>query len=103
MKMSLIEHSLSLFCADNIDFTYSPTAYVFGSTDDNEPVPSIVIPIPINDDNNDESNESFKLTITVSAEGEAANVTEGPISMTVVLIKDDNGKLKRYCANTTLH
>ena len=98
-----IEHSLSLFCTDNIDYTYSPTTYVFGPTDDNEPVPSLVIPIPINDDHNDESNESFKLTITVSAEGKAANVTEGPISMTVVLIKDDNGKLKRYCANTTLH
>ena len=96
-----IEHSLSLFCTDNVDYTYSPTTYVFGPIDDNEPVPSLVIPIPINDDNIDESNESFKLTITVSAEGEAANVTEGPISMTVVLIKDDDSKLKRYCANTT--
>ena len=98
-----IEHSLSLFCTDNIDFIYSPTTYVFGPTDDNEPVPSLVIRIPIKDDNIDESNENFKLTITVSAEGEAANVTEGPISMTVVLIKDDDGTLKRYCVNTTLH
>ena len=98
-----VEHSLSLFCADNTDFTYSPTTYVFGPTDDNEPVPSLVISIPINNDNIDESNESFKLTITVSAEGEAANVTEGPISMTVVLIMDDDCKLKQYCANTTLH
>ena len=30
----------------------------------------------------------------MSADSEAANVTEGPISMTVVLIKDDNGKCK---------
>ena len=88
-----IEHSLPLFHADNIDYTYSPTAYVFGPTDDNEPVPSLAIPIPIDDDNIDESNESFKLTITVSAEGEAANVIEGPISTTVVLIKSDDCKL----------
>ena len=39
-----------------------------------------------------EFNETFKLTIEVSDEGRAANVTEGEISMTVVLIKDDDGK-----------
>ena len=88
-----IKHSLSLFCADNIDYTYSPTPYVFGPTDANEPIPSLVLPIPINDDNNNELNESFKLTLEVSADGRAANVTEGSISMTVVLIKDDDGKL----------
>ena len=88
-----IKHSLSLFCADNNDYTYSPTTYVFGPTDDNEPIPSLVIQIPINDDTIDESNENFKLTLEVSAEDRAANVTEGPISTTVVLIKDDDGKL----------
>ena len=88
-----IGHSLSLLCADNIDYTYSPTPYVFGPTDANEPIPSLVLPIPINDDNNNELNESFKLTLEVSAEGRAANVSEGSISMTVVLIKDDDGKL----------
>jgi len=66
---------------------------VFGPTDANEPIPSLVLPIPINDDNNNELNESFKLTLEVSADGRAANVTEGSISMTVVLIKDDDGKL----------
>ena len=81
------------FCADNIDYTYSPTTYVFGPTDDNEPVPSLVIPIPINDDHNDESNENFKLTLEVSAEDRAASVIEGPISTTVVLIKSDDCKL----------
>ena len=88
-----IEHSLPLFCADNIDYTYSPTTYVFGPTDDNEPVPSLVIPIPINDDNDDESNENFKLTLEVSAEDRAASVIEGPISTTVVVIKSDDCKL----------
>ena len=87
-----IEHSLPLFCTDNIDYTYSPTAYVFGPTDDNEPVPSLVIPIPINDDN-DESNENFKLTLEVSAEDRTASVIEGPISTTVVVIKSDDCKL----------
>ena len=72
---------------------FSPTLYTFGPTDDNEPIPSLVISIPINDDNNNEMNENFKLTLEVSAEDEAANVTEGPISMTVVLIKDDDCKL----------
>ena len=98
-----IEHSLSLFCADNIDYTYSATTYVFGPTDDNEPIPSLVISISINDDNNTELNENFTLTLEVSAEDREANVTEGSISMTVVLIKDDDGKLKQHCANTTLH
>ncbi len=92
-----IEHSLSLVCADNIDYTYSPTTYVFGPTDDNEPIPSLVISIPINDDTIDESNENFKLTLEMSADGRAANVTEGPISMTVVLIKDDDGKITAEC------
>ena len=66
---------------------------MFGPTDDNEPIPSLLIQIPINNDNNDESNENFKLTLEVSTEDRAANVTEGPISMTVVLIKDDDCKL----------
>ena len=76
---------------------------MFGPTDDNEPVPSLVIPIPINDDNNNELNEKFELILEVSAEGRAANVTEGPISTTVVRIKDDDCKLKQHCAITTLH
>ena len=92
-----IEHSLSLFCADNIDYTYPTTTYVFEPTDDNEPVPSLVIPIPIIDDNNTELNENFTLTLEVSAEGRAANVTERPISTTVVLIKDDDCKITAEC------
>ena len=73
---------------------------MFGPTDDNEPIPSLVIQIPINDDDNNELNENFKLTLEVSADGRAANVTEGPISTTVVLIKDDDSKTKAvqyYC------
>ena len=84
-----IERSLLPFRADNIDYTFPPTLYTFGPTDDNEPIPSLVISIPINDDNNSELNENFKLTFEVSAEDRAANVTEGPISTTIVLIKDD--------------
>ncbi len=70
---------------------------MFGPTDDNEPIPSLVISIPIDDDNNTELNENFKLTLKVSADGEAANVTEGSISTTVVLIKDDDGKITAEC------
>ena len=93
VKLSLtIEHSLPPFCADNIDYTFPPTPYAVGPTDDNEPIPSILISIPIIDDK-DELNKTFELILEVSAEGRAANVTEGPISTTVVLIKDDNGKL----------
>ena len=98
LELSLtIEYSLSLFCADNIDYTYPTTTYVFGPTDDNEPVPSLVITIPIIDDTNTELNENFTLTLEVSAEGRAANVTEGPISTTVVLIKDDDCKITAEC------
>ena len=70
---------------------------MFGPTDDNEPIPSLVISIPINDDNNKELNENFTLIIEVSAEGRAANVTEGPISTAVVLIKEDGCKLMAEC------
>ena len=82
------------FLSDNFDYIFSPTPYTSGPTDDNEPIPSIVISIPIVDDMVNEFNETFKLTIEVSDEGRAANVTEGEISMTVVLIKDDDGKTK---------
>ena len=87
-------HFVPLVCADNFDYNYSTTTYPFGPTDDNEPIPSLVIPIPIINDGDNELNETFKLTLEVSADGEAANVTEGPIRMTVVLIKDDDGKTK---------
>ena len=76
---------------------------MFGPTADNEPVPSLVVQVLIIDDNNTELNENFTLTLEVSAEGRAANVTEGPNSTTVVLIKDDDCKLKQHCAITTLH
>ena len=82
------------FLSDNIDYVFSSTPYSFGPTDDNEPIPSLVISIPIMVDMVNEFNETFKLTIEVSDEDRAANVTEGAISMTVVLIKDDDGKPK---------
>ena len=87
-------HSLSLLCADNFDYIYSTTTYSFGPTDDNEPIPSVAFTIPIITDDDNEVDENFKLTIEVSAEARAANVTEGVISMTVVLIKDDDSKAK---------
>ncbi len=89
-----LQHSVPLVCADNFDYLYSTTTYSFGPTDDNEPIPSLVISIPIINDGDKEFDENFKLTLEVSADGEAANVTEGPISMTVVLIKDDDSKTK---------
>ena len=54
----------------------------------------MVISIPIIPDNDNEFNESFKLTIEVSGEARASSVTEGGNSMAVVLIKDDVGMLK---------
>ena len=56
--------------------------------------PSVVITIPIITDEDNEVDENFKLTIEVSAEARAANVTEGVTSMIVVLIKDDDSKAK---------
>ena len=94
MKLSLTTLCVPLACADNFDYTYPTTTYSFGPTDDNDPIPSSVISVLIINDGDNEFDEGFKLTLEMSAEGEAANVTEGPISMTVVLIKDDDGKCK---------
>ena len=81
--------------ADNFsDYTFFPSKYAFDPVSDNEPIPSTVIALPIETDDDNELDESFKLTIEVSDEARAANVTEGVISMTVVLIKDDDGKAK---------
>ena len=87
-------YSLPLLCADNFDYTYSTATYSFGPTDDNEPIPSVAFAIPIIADDDKEFDKNFKLTIEVSDEARASNVTEGVISMTVVLIKDDDGKAK---------
>ena len=97
MKTSHRILPVPLFHADNNDYVYAqtPVNYSFGPADENEPIPSIIISIPIINDK-DELNETFKLTLEVSAEDRAANVTEGPISTTVVLIKDDDGKLKQH-------
>ena len=89
-----LQHAIPLICADNFDYTYPTTQYTFGPTDENEPIPSLVISIPISNDDDNELDENFKLTLEVSADGEAANVTEGRISMIVVLIKDDDSKTK---------
>ena len=70
------------------------TTHSFGPTNDNEPIPSVVITIPIITDDDNEVGENFKLTVEVSAEARAANVAEGVTSMTVVLIKDDVSKAK---------
>ena len=95
LKLSLtVQHSVPLVCADNFDYTYPTTTYSFGPTDENDPIPSLVISIPIVNDDDNEFDENFKLTLEVSADSEAANVTEGPINMTVVLIKDDDGMIK---------
>ena len=90
-----LQHSVPLVCADTFDYTYPTTTYSFDPTDENEPIPSRVISIPIINDGDNERAEDFKLTLKVSAEDRAANVTEGPIRMTVVLIKDDDGKIKQ--------
>ena len=94
LKLSLTTLCVPLVCADNFDYTYPTTTYSFGPTDENDPIPSLVISIPIVNDDDNEFDENFKLTLEVSADSEAANVTEGPISMTVVLIKDDDGMIK---------
>ena len=77
-----------------MDYVFTSTIYEFLSADDNDPTPSTVISIPIIPDDINEFDETFKLTIVVSDEARASNVTEGEISMTVVLIKDDDSKTK---------
>ena len=93
LKLSLTT-LVPLVCADNFDYNYPTTTYTFGPTDENEPIPSLIISIPIINDGDNEFDENFKLSLKVSADGEASNVTEGPISMTAVLVKDDDSKTK---------
>ena len=81
------------FYTDAVDYVFSSTIYEFLSADANDPIPLTVISIPIIPDDINEFDETFKLTIVVSDEARASNVTEGEISMTVVLIKDDDSKI----------
>ena len=82
------------FYTDAVDYNFSSTVYEFLPADANEPIPSTVISIPIIPDDIKEFDETFKLTIVVSDEARASNITEGEINMTVVLIKDDDSKTK---------
>ena len=82
------------FYTDAVDYVFSSTVYEFLPADVIDPIPSTVISIPIIPDDVDELDETFKLTIVVSAEARASNIIEGEINMTAVLIKDDNSKTK---------
>ena len=80
------------FCVDSIDYIYSSTTYEFFAATDTEQVPSTVISIPIIPDDNIEFDETFKLTIVVTDDARASNITEGEISMTDMLIEDDDSE-----------
>ena len=89
---ALFLYSLPLLYTDTLDYIFSPTTFQLQPAADNEPIPSTVLSISIIRDPDNEFNETFQLTIEVSDEAGASKVTEGVISMTVVLIKDDDGK-----------
>ena len=76
-----------------MDYNFSSTIFEFLPADENDPIPSMVISIPIISDDINEFDETFKLTIVVSDEARASNITEGAINMTVVLIKEDDSKI----------
>ena len=82
------------FYTDDVDYNFSSTVYEFQSAAANEPIPSTAISIPIIPDDINEFDETFKLTIVVSDEARASNITEGETNMTVVLIKNDDSKTK---------
>ena len=77
-----------------MDYNFSSTIFEFLPADENDPTPSMVISIPIISDDINEFDETFKLTIVVSDEARASNITEGETHMTVVLIKNDDSKTK---------
>ena len=81
-----------LYNIDFIDYNLTSTHFNFKPTDDNQTISSTVVSIPIISDDNNECEEAFNLTIEVSDEARAANITEGTISTTMVIIKDDDGK-----------
>ena len=66
----------------------------FQPAGDNQLISSTVISIPITSDDDNEFDETFRLIIEVSNVARASNITEGEISTTVVLIKDDDGKTR---------
>ena len=76
-----------------MDYNFSSTIFEFLPADENDPIPSMVISIPIISDDINEFDEAFKLTIVVSDEARASSITEGAINMTVVLIKEDDSKI----------
>ena len=76
-----------------MDYNFSSTIFEFLPADENDPIPSMVISIPIISDDINEFDETFKLTIVVSDEARASNITEGAINMIVVLIKEDDSKI----------
>ena len=87
-------YSLLLLYTDTLDYIFSPTTFQFQPAAHNEPIPSTVLSISIIRDPDNELNETFQLTIGVYDEARASNIFEGEISMTVVLIKDDDSKTK---------
>ena len=76
-----------------MDYVISSTIFEFLPADANAPIASAVVSIPIIPDDINEFDETFKLTIVVSDEARASNITEGEINMTVVLIKEDDSKI----------
>ena len=87
-------YSLLLLTAEPSDYNLLLNSLEFQPAGDNQPNSSIVISIPIISDDDNEFDETFKLIIEVSNVARAFNITEGKISTTVVLIKDDDGKTR---------
>ena len=85
---------LLLLTVEPSDYNLSLIFLEFQPAGDNQLISSTVISIPITSNDDNEFDETFKLIIEVSDEARASNITEGEISTTVVLIKDDDGKTR---------
>ena len=59
---------------------------------------SAAFTLPIIDDNLVEGNETFKLSISVPQTSRDSGISEGEINMTLLLIKDNDGKSACYYA-----
>lgn len=81
---------------DVSDYTFIQQELDFQPTAENQPIPLEVFFCIISDDDK-EIDETFNLTIEVSDTARETNITEGQISVAMVLIEDDDGKRKAVC------
>ena len=84
---------MDIEATQQVDYVFSPLNLTF-----EQGQLSTAFTLPIIDDNLVEGNETFKLLINVPQITRDSGISEGEINMTVLLIKDNDGKSACYYA-----